>query len=81
MATNRKYRCNSRDWQSVRAFVLARDGYFCWVCGHRANTVDHILPRSKGGSDLPTNLAACCAHCNYSRKNTGGDQPFNTVRW
>ena len=32
-------------------------------------TVDHILPRSRGGQDLLENLLPACRRCNYSRGN------------
>jgi DNA-directed RNA polymerase subunit RPC12/RpoP len=30
-------------------------------------TAEHLLPRSDGGSDLPENIVAACAHCNHTR--------------
>jgi 5-methylcytosine-specific restriction endonuclease McrA len=39
--------------------------YCCAYCGDEANTVDHIIPINKGGTDHPLNLVAACARCNY----------------
>jgi len=47
-----------------RANVLRRDGYACVYCGGHADTVDHVLPRSRGGGDTWLNLVAACRSCN-----------------
>jgi HNH endonuclease len=48
--------------------VWKRDGFKCVKCGSDEDlTVDHIHPRSKGGSDDMTNLQTLCRGCN-SRK-------------
>jgi 5-methylcytosine-specific restriction endonuclease McrA len=54
-------------WRKIRAKILQRDQYVCQYCGQDATTVDHIIPRSKGGNDLPDNLIAECYRCNYSK--------------
>jgi len=41
----------------------------CVYCGDEANSVDHIIPISKGGTDDLNNLVAACARCNYSLGN------------
>jgi 5-methylcytosine-specific restriction endonuclease McrA len=33
-------------------------------CLEIADTVDHVIPRCRGGQDIPTNLQAACAPCN-----------------
>lgn len=47
-----------------KAGVLKRDGHSCGYCGKPATTVDHILPRAKGGRDTWENTVACCQRCN-----------------
>lgn len=47
-----------------RQAVLRRDGHACAYCGARADTVDHVLPRSRGGGDGWINLVAACQPCN-----------------
>jgi 5-methylcytosine-specific restriction endonuclease McrA len=48
----------------VRA-VFARDDWTCQYCGSRTNlTVDHVIPRSKGGGSTWDNIVASCAPCN-----------------
>lgn len=55
-----------RDYRKV---ALKRDHHTCLWCGRPATTVDHIIPSSKGGSDLPHNLLASCSDCNTKRGN------------
>ncbi|MCI3926971.1 HNH endonuclease [Paenibacillus sp. TRM 82003] len=56
-------------YPSYRKAALLRDRYTCLWCGRPATTVDHIVPSSKGGSDLPQNLLASCMECNTNRGN------------
>jgi hypothetical protein len=45
--------------------VFARDGWQCQYCGARTSlTVDHVIPRSKGGGSSWDNIVASCAPCN-----------------
>ena len=49
----------------TRRAVFARDGWACQYCGTRSNlTVDHVIPRSKGGGSTWENIVAACAPCN-----------------
>src|SRR3954464_15319012 len=49
----------------TRRAVFARDRWTCQYCGSRSNlTVDHVIPRSKGGDSSWTNIVASCAPCN-----------------
>jgi 5-methylcytosine-specific restriction endonuclease McrA len=49
----------------TRRAVFARDGWACQYCGSRTNlTVDHVVPRSKGGVSSWENIVASCAPCN-----------------
>jgi 5-methylcytosine-specific restriction endonuclease McrA len=54
----------------TRRAVFARDDWTCQYCGSRANlTVDHVIPRSKGGSSDWENIVASCAPCNRRKGN------------
>ena len=50
----------------TRRAVFARDRWTCQYCGreHGHLTVDHVIPRSKGGGSGWENIVACCAPCN-----------------
>lgn len=53
----------------LRAHVLRRDGK-CRACGATEDlTLDHIIPRSKGGTDDEENLQALCRSCNSGKNN------------
>ena len=54
-----------------RRNILLRDGYTCQFthCGARATTIDHLLPRSRGGGDSWDNLVAACGTCNTRKGN------------
>ena len=55
----------------TRRAVFARDDWTCQYCGSRSNlTVDHVIPRSKGGSSSWDNIVASCAPCNRRKGNT-----------
>nr|WP_255426751.1 HNH endonuclease [Pseudonocardia sp. C8] len=51
----------------TRAGVLRRDGRRCAYCTRRADTIDHVVPRSRGGTHSWDNCVAACRACN-SRK-------------
>ena len=51
-----------------RRRVMKRDGYQCGYCGSKRNlTIDHIIPRCKGGDNSWKNLVTCCSKCNNSK--------------
>ena len=39
----------------------------CAYCGEFADTIDHIVPQAKGGSDELTNVICCCQRCNADK--------------
>jgi hypothetical protein len=67
---------------SVRYEVLKRAGGRCELCGESARNVqidvDHIIPRSKGGSNDATNLQALCRTCN-AQKRDRDDTDFHAL--
>lgn len=44
-------------------------GRACIYCGRPGTTIDHLIPRSRGGKNFVGNLAPCCRSCN-SRKGS-----------
>ena len=55
----------------TRANILLRDDETCQYCGKRGRdlTLDHIIPRSRGGQSTWENLVACCRTCNGRKGN------------
>ena len=55
----------------TRRAVLARDSWTCQYCGSRKSglTVDHVIPRSRGGKSVWENIVAACAPCNRRKGN------------
>ena len=51
----------------TRAGVLRRDGRRCAYCGRRADTIDHVVPRSRGGGHTWENCVAACRLCNSKK--------------
>jgi len=66
----------SQHWYTKhRALVLERDGRVCHYCGKAlplksSACLDHVVPRSKGGSDDPDNLVVACKRCNTQKGNS-----------
>ncbi len=52
-----------------RTAVLRRDNYRCAYCGQTGMTLDHIVPKSRGGRTTWTNCVAACAPCNSRKAN------------
>ena len=55
-------------WRKLRSQVLARDGGLCQECLRQGRTVaatdvDHVVPKSRGGTDDMSNLQALCREC------------------
>ena len=55
----------------TRKAVLARDSWTCQYCGSERPglTVDHVIPRSRGGESVWENIVASCAPCNRKKGN------------
>ncbi len=56
--------------ESLKLKVLLRDSYKCVVCySDKELHVDHIIPRSRGGSDTEENLQVLCRICNAIKQS------------
>ena len=51
----------------TRAALMRRDNYKCAYCGRHAETIDHVLPRSRGGQHAWENCVASCTMCNHRK--------------
>ena len=61
----------------TRRAVLRRDGGVCAYCSEAADTVDHVVPRSRGGRHEWTNVVASCRRDNSAK----GDQLLSELGW
>ncbi len=66
-----------------RRTVLARDMYTCQYCGGRPNkqelTIDHVVPRSRGGTTLWENVVAACGPCNRRKGDRSPEEANMTL--
>jgi 5-methylcytosine-specific restriction endonuclease McrA len=54
----------------TRRAVFARDSWTCQYCGRTSHlTVDHVVPRSRGGTSIWENIVTSCAPCNRRKGN------------
>lgn len=60
-----------------RRGIFARDGGRCAYCQGPAETLDHVLPRSRGGQHSWDNVVAACARCNHRK----GDRTPAEMGW
>jgi len=63
--------------KNMRAAIVARDGPDCWFCGKATTksteSIEHLVPRSKGGPDALANFVLAHTHCNRA----AGDMDLN----
>lgn len=53
--------------KAFRHYILTRDHYTCFFCGEYGDTIDHLLPKAKGGHTTPVNCVCACNLCNQSK--------------
>lgn len=51
----------------TRRAVLERDAHRCAYCDKRADSVDHVIPRARGGRHAWDNVVAACFRCNHRK--------------
>lgn len=61
----------------TRRAVFVRDGGRCAYCGAPATSIDHVVPRSRGGEHAWDNVVAACQHCNHRK----GDRTLAELGW
>jgi 5-methylcytosine-specific restriction endonuclease McrA len=52
-----------------RRSVFARDDHRCQYCGGPAESIDHVVPRSRGGDHVWDNVVAACRPCNVRKRD------------
>lgn len=50
--------------------ILIRDDYTCQYCGKYGDTIDHIMPKSRGGGNTWANLCVACFDCNNAKSDS-----------
>lgn len=60
-----------------RKGVLARDGHRCVYCGSTATSLDHVVPKSRGGQHSWENVVAACGRCNHQK----ADRHLHDLGW
>jgi 5-methylcytosine-specific restriction endonuclease McrA len=51
----------------TRKAVFARDGGRCVYCGAAATSLDHVIPKSRGGPHTWDNVVSACGRCNHAK--------------
>ncbi len=65
--------------KELRQQIMERDNYTCQICGRYMPDkfglhIDHIIPVSKGGKTIPSNLQVLCSKCNGQKSNRLPDE-------
>jgi 5-methylcytosine-specific restriction endonuclease McrA len=65
-----------------RKALFARDGWRCAYCGSSTSrlTLDHVVPRSRGGDSVWENVVTSCAPCNLRKGNRLPEEVSMTLR-
>jgi 5-methylcytosine-specific restriction endonuclease McrA len=65
-----------------RREVFLRDGYTCQYCGAKGRdlTLDHVVPRQRGGKHSWENLVSACKACNHRKGNRTPDEAHMLLR-
>lgn len=64
-----------------RKRIMKRDGYACGYCKSKKNlTIDHIIPKSRGGKNTWDNLVTCCNRCNTIKDNKTPNEAGMTLK-
>lgn len=69
----RNYQCAKAEFESLRRnsdVLKGFKGQPCCVCGKPSDTVDHVIPISRGGNNELSNLRPLCRSCNSTKADT-----------
>jgi len=61
----------------TRKGVLARDAHRCAYCAATATSLDHVVPKSRGGAHTWENVVAACGRCNHIK----ADRAVSELGW
>lgn len=57
----------TRKKKSIRELVLKRDNQACYFCGEFGNTIEYLIPKSKGGKKVVGNCVCSCKACSRDK--------------
>lgn len=60
--------------------ALIGSGNICEYCGNEGTTVDHLIPKAKGGLDVPDNTVCSCLSCNMKKTSRDLDIFLNEMK-
>jgi 5-methylcytosine-specific restriction endonuclease McrA len=63
-----------------RRAVFVRDDHRCQYCGGHADSIDHVVPRSRGGPNTWENVVGACRPCNLSKRDRTPDEAGMRLR-
>jgi len=68
--------------RTSRKSILARDDHTCQYCGEArgALTIDHVIPKDRGGRTEWGNLVCCCTRCNNLKGNRTPEEASMRLR-
>ena len=66
--------------KDFRRYILTRDHYTCYFCGQYGDTIDHLVPRAKGGHSTPDNCVCACSLCNRYKADKDVDDFLSSRR-
>ncbi|NEQ95597.1 MAG: HNH endonuclease [Cyanothece sp. SIO2G6] len=71
-----------KDIPLTRRNILHRDGHACQYCSYSGDelTLDHVIPRSRGGGDSWDNVVTACVRCNVNKGNRTPREAGMTLR-
>ena len=64
-----------------RARIFAEWAHACAYCAERADTLDHVRPRSQGGLTVEENLVPACRRCNGAKSSADWREWFAAQAW
>lgn len=66
--------------KTFKNYILERDRHTCHYCGSFGDTIDHKVPKSKGGLSTPKNCFCACLKCNREKGVMGYEEYINIVQ-
>jgi CRISPR/Cas system Type II protein with McrA/HNH and RuvC-like nuclease domain len=72
---------NKKDLKISRQRIYQRDGFQCVYCGtHKNLTIDHVMPKSRGGANSWENMVTCCFTCNSKKGSKTPEEANMSMR-